>query len=157
MTLSASYITPESSARDQIDWNPEWSRRARGVPVYAALMELGREGVEAMIDRGCAQCRAIVEGIGALSGVQILSQSALNQGLLRFVRPGEPEEANDGFTDEIIAKINATGEAFFSGTTWRGRRAMRVSVVNWRTNEQDVKRAIAAAASVLAREIAARD
>ena len=110
-----------------------------------------------MIDRGCAQCRAIVEGIGALGGVQILSQSTLNQGLLRFVRLGESEEANDGFTDEIIAKINATGEAFFSGTTWRGRRAMRVSVVNWRTNEQDVKRAIAAAASVLAREIAARD
>jgi len=154
MTLSASYITPETLARDQIDWNPEWSRRARGIPVYAALMELGREGVEAMIDRSCAQCRAIVEGIGALDGVQILAQPALNQGLLRFVRPSESEEANDGFTDEIIAKINATGEAFFSGTTRRGRRAMRVSVVNWRTNEQHVKRAIAAAASVLAREVA---
>ena len=157
MTLSASYITPETLARDQIDWNPEWSRRARGVPVYAALMELGREGVEAVIDRSCAQCRAIVEGIGALDGVQILAQPALNQGLLRFVRPGESEEANDGFTDEIIAKINATGEAFFSGTTWRSRRAMRVSVVNWRTNEQDVRRAIAAAASVLARELAVGD
>ncbi|HVC59191.1 MAG TPA: aminotransferase class V-fold PLP-dependent enzyme [Acetobacteraceae bacterium] len=157
MTLSASYIMPETSARDQIDWNPEWSRRARGIPVYAALMELGREGVEAMIDRSCAQCRAIVEGIGALDGAQILAKPALNQGLLRFVRPGGSEEANDGFTDEIIAKINATGEAFFSGTTWRGRRAMRVSVVNWRTNERDVKRAIGAAASVLAREIAVDD
>jgi len=44
MTLSASYVAAEKSARDQIDWNPEWSRRARGVPVYAALKELGRQG-----------------------------------------------------------------------------------------------------------------
>jgi hypothetical protein len=107
-----------------------------------------------MIDRSCAQCCAIVEGIGALDGAQIIAKPALNQGLLRFVRPGGSEEANDEFTDEILAKINATGEAFFSGTTWLGRRATRVSVVNWRTNERDVKRAIGATASVLSREMA---
>jgi glutamate/tyrosine decarboxylase-like PLP-dependent enzyme len=157
MMLSASYIAPESSARDQIDWNPEWSRRARGIPVYAALKELGREGVEAMIDRSCAYCRTLIEGIGALNGAQILASPTLNQGLLRFIRPGGSDEANDKFTDEVTAKINATGEAFFSGTTWRGQRAMRVSVVNWRTTEDDVKRAIRAAASVLTREMAFPD
>jgi glutamate/tyrosine decarboxylase-like PLP-dependent enzyme len=88
MTLSASYIAPESSARDQIDWNPEWSRRARGIPVYAALKEMGREGVEAMIDRCCAHCEALVSGIGALPGAQILHPARLNQGLVRFQRDG---------------------------------------------------------------------
>lgn len=63
---------------------------------------------------------------------------------------GDTPEENDAFTDEIIDKINATGEAFFSGTTWRGRRAMRVSVVNWRTSENDVDRAVAAARAALA-------
>ena len=42
MTISADYITASTDARDQIDWSPEWSRRARGVPVYAALRELAR-------------------------------------------------------------------------------------------------------------------
>jgi glutamate/tyrosine decarboxylase-like PLP-dependent enzyme len=75
----------------------------------------------------------------------------LNQGLVRFRDPraGASEDDHDKFTDRVIAGINATGEAFFSGTTWRGRRAMRVSVVNWRTSERDVERAIAAAKSVL--------
>lgn len=154
MTSSASYVAPATAARDQTDWNPEYSRRARGIPVYAALRELGRSGVEALVDRCCAYCTEIVEGIGALSGAEILARPTLNQGLLRFGRPGASPEQNDAVTDATIQRINATGEAFFSGTTWRGRRAMRVSVVNWRTTEQDVRRAIAAAAAVLTQEFA---
>jgi glutamate/tyrosine decarboxylase-like PLP-dependent enzyme len=150
MASSASYVQPHAEVRDQFEWNPEYSRRARGVPVYAALKELGRAGVEALVDRCSAHCAAIVEGIGALPGAVILARPSLNQGLLSFVQPGASAEENDRFTDETIAKINATGEAFFSGTTWRGRRAMRVSVVNWRTSDEDVKRTVAAAAAVLA-------
>lgn len=149
MTVSASYIEADSAARDQIDWNPEWSRRARGVPVYAALKELGRTGVESLIDRCCDHCKAIVEGIGALSGAEVLASPSLNQGLLRFSRTGATAEENDRYTTEVMTRINATGEAFFSDTTWQGRQAMRVSVVSWRTTEQDVQRAIAAAARVL--------
>lgn len=71
---------------------------------------------------------------------------------MRFLdrRPGATDDDHDRRTDSVIAAVNATGEAFFSGTTWRGQRAMRVSVVNWRTSESDVKRAINAVASVLA-------
>jgi glutamate/tyrosine decarboxylase-like PLP-dependent enzyme len=149
ITLAADYITATKDARDQIDWSPEWSRRARGVPVYAALKQLGAAGVEDLVDRCCAHCLAIVEGIGALAGACIVWRPTLNQGLLRFERDGATTAQNDQFTDAVIAAINATGEAFFSGTTWRGARAMRVSVVNWRTTPDDVARAIAAAARVL--------
>ena len=149
MTISAAYIEAGEDARDQIDWNPEWSRRARGVPVYAALKELGRSGVEAMVDRCCGFCADIVRGIGALPGVEIIAAPTLNQGLLRFTRKGADDAENDAHTDAVMRRINATGEAFFSGTTWRGRRAMRVSVVNWRTNATDVDRAIAAARATL--------
>ncbi len=147
MTVSASYITAESQARDEIDWNPEWSRRSRGFALYAALRELGRSGLEAVVDRSCAHCHAIVMGIGALDGAEVVWEPMLNQGLVRFLDPraGAGEADHDRRTDAVIAGISATGEAFFSGTTWRGRRAMRVSVVNWRTTERDVARAIAAA------------
>ena len=87
MTLSASYISA-SGARDQIDWNPEWSRRARGVPLYAALRELGREGVERLVDRSCDHCHALVSGLGALPGVVVVAAPTLNQGLVRFTRAG---------------------------------------------------------------------
>jgi len=149
MTLSTSYVENHAAARDQLDWNPEWSRRARGVPVYAALQELGREGVENLIDRCCAYCAQLIEGIGKLPGAVVVSKPVLNQGLIRFEQAGANARTNDVFTDLVIQKINETGQAFFSGTTWRGQRAMRVSVVNWRTTAEDVDRAIAAASSVM--------
>ena len=149
MTITAPYIASAGTARDQIDWNPEWSRRARGVPVYAALKELGRSGVQDLVDRCCDHCTAIVAGIGALPNVEIVSEPTLNQGLLRFTRADNTPEENDAYTDHVINEINDTGEAFFSGTTWQGRRAMRVSVVNWRTTEVDVGRAIKAARDIL--------
>ncbi len=149
MTLSAEYIATENIARDQIDWNMEWSRRARAIPVYASLKELGRSGVEDMIDRCCTYCEAIVNGIGALAGVRVLAAPTLNQGLIRFERPGASDEENNQYTLNMIEQINKTGEAFFSSTLWRGTRAMRVSVVNWRTNEEDVSRTIAVVQKVL--------
>jgi glutamate/tyrosine decarboxylase-like PLP-dependent enzyme len=149
MTLSASYIAPDPTSRDQIDWNPEWSRRARAIPVYAALKEMGRQGVAAMIDRCCDHCEALVAGIGSLPGAEILHPATLNQGLVRFRCAGQSPDQADAFTDEVIGLINETGEAYFSGTTWNARRAMRISVVNWRTTADDVRRAIAAAKKVL--------
>jgi glutamate/tyrosine decarboxylase-like PLP-dependent enzyme len=146
MTVSASYIAPAEEARDQIDWNPEWSRRGRGFAVYAALRELGRGGLEALVDRSCAHCHALVTGVGEIPGAEVVWAPRLNQGLVRFLdpRPEASAEEHDRRTDAVVAAVNATGEAFFSGTTWRGRRAMRVSVVNWRTDAADVRRTLAA-------------
>lgn len=150
MTVSTSYISANGDARDQIDWNPEWSRRARGVPVYAALNELGREGVEKLVDRCCTYCSALVSGIGALPGARIVAEPTLNQGLVRFESAEATEAENNAHTTEVIARINATGEAFFSGADWKGQRVMRVSVVNWRTTSTDVERTIEAVSLALA-------
>ena len=82
----------------------------------------------------------------------MLWEPELNQGLVRFLdqRPSATNVDHDKRTDAIVAAVNAGGEAFFSTTTWRGKRAMRVSVVNWRTSNRDVERAIAAVRRALA-------
>jgi glutamate/tyrosine decarboxylase-like PLP-dependent enzyme len=151
MSHRAPYITHDESARDQIDWNPEWSRRGRGFPTYAALRQLGKQGVAELIERSCAHASSLVLGMGSLPGTEVLSKPTLNQGLVRFLdsAAGATEEDHDRRTDAVVATLMATGEAFFGGTTWRGRRAMRVSVCNWRTTESDVKRAIGAVESIL--------
>ena len=140
MTLSTSYLPAGGAARDQIDWNPDFSRRARGFAVYAALRELGRDGLAALVERTCRHAQAIVAGIGALEGAEALAAPVFNQGLVRFLSPTPDATAadHDRRTDEVIAAINAGGEAFFGGVTWRGLRCMRVSVCNWRTTEADV-------------------
>jgi glutamate/tyrosine decarboxylase-like PLP-dependent enzyme len=151
MSHRASYISYSSDARDQADWNPEWSRRARGFPSYAAIRQLGVDGISDMIERCCTQARHLATQIGNLPGAELLWEPQINQGLVRFLdlSAGASQQDHDRRTEEMIARINAAGEAFFSGTTWRGRRAMRVSVCNWQTTASDVTRTVTNVAHLL--------
>ncbi len=146
MSLRASYLTHATEARDQMDWTPEWSRRGRGVATYAALRELGRAGVADLVERCCRHARAIVAGVGSLPGAEIVWEPRINQGLVRFVdpRPSATEGDHDAYTDAIIARVVASGDAFFGGTTSGGVRCMRASVCSFRTEEGDVEIAVAA-------------
>ena len=152
MTLSASYLAPGGDARDQIDFTPEFSRRARGFSIYAALRELGRAGLADLIDRCCNHAAALAHGIVALPGAELIAGPGLNQAMVRFRDPGpEAGEADHARrTDQVVAAVNASGEAFFSPSVWRGRRGMRISVSNWRTDDGDVVRAINAVRAALA-------
>lgn len=124
------------AARDPVDWNPEHSRRARAFTIYAALRALGRGGVADLVDRCCTNARALAAGLSALPGCQILNEIVLNQVLLRF--------EDDGETDRVVAAVQAGGEAWMGGTVWDGRRAIRLSVSSWQTDDDDVARTIAA-------------
>ena len=151
MSQRSPYMVYSEDARDQIEWTPDWSRRARGFATYAALRQLGRAGVADLIDRCCAHARTLVSGIGALPGAQIVWEPQINQGLVRFLdlSTHASEEDHDCRTDEIIERVLAQGNVFFRGTTWRGRRAMRVSVLNWQTSSRHVELAIDAIAEAL--------
>jgi glutamate/tyrosine decarboxylase-like PLP-dependent enzyme len=142
----APYLVHDRDARDQIDWNPEWSRRARGFATYAAIRQMGRAGIADLIERCCRQAATIVRGIGKLPGAEVLWKPRINQGLVRFLDPraGATDADHDRFTDAVIQSVVEDGDVFFMGTTWRGRRAMRVSVMNWQSSDRDVDRAIAA-------------
>ena len=151
LASTAAYITLASDARDQMDWNPEWSRRSRCFASYAAIRSLGRQGISDLVERCCRHAHSIVTRIGKLAGAEMLWEPAINQGLVRFLdsSPNASEEDHDRQTDAVIAAILKTGEAFFQATTWRGRRAMRVSVCNWRTSDADVERVVKAVEKVL--------
>jgi aromatic-L-amino-acid decarboxylase len=151
MSHRASYLTHDSEARDQIDWNPEWSRRARGFPTYAAIRQLGRSGIAKQIETSCELTRALIDRLALLPDVEVISAPVLNQALVRFRDPraGAMAPDHDRRTDEVIAAIAKSGEAFFTGATWNGCRVMRVSLCNWSTNNRDVERAAEAIAQTL--------
>lgn len=151
MTYRASYLTHAADGRDEMEWNPEWSRRARGFATWAALQELGRRGVAALVERCCDHASALVQGIGRLTGTDVVCTPILNQGMVRFLAPEANAEAkqHDRFTDAVITAVQRDGEAFFTGTTWQGRRTMRISVSSWRTTDDDVRRSVAGVARAL--------
>ena len=147
----AAYLTHDVDARDQIDWTPEWSRRGRGFATYAALRQLGKAGVAQLIERTCTCAHALVTGIGTLPGAEVVWKPTINQGLVRFLHASSEaqESDHDSFTEIVMAKILASGQAFFTGTTWRGRRAMRISVCNWQTSLSGVAEVVDGVANIL--------
>jgi glutamate/tyrosine decarboxylase-like PLP-dependent enzyme len=133
MEVHAEYLVMdggERRVRDQMDWVPEFSRRARGFAVYAALRSLGRSGVVELVEGLCAQARRFAERIVELPGAEVLNEVVLNQVLCRF--------EDDEHTDAAVAAVQASGEVWLSGTTWAGRRAIRVSVSNWQTGDEEI-------------------
>ena len=137
MGARAEYLVHDAGAnRDQLDFNPEFSRRARGFPVYAALRSLGRSGVAELVERCCAHAARIADELSKLPGAELLNDVVLNQVLVRF--------ESDERTTAVLEHVQESGEAWMSGTTWDGRAAIRVSVSNWQTSERDVDRTVAA-------------
>ena len=126
-----------------VDWNPEHSRRARGFTIYAALRSLGRSGVADLVERSCGSAQALAAGLSKLTGCEILNEVVLNQVLLRF--------EDDDATDQVVTAVQASGEAWMGGTVWDDRRAIRISVSSWQTNEEDVERTISAFAAARTR------
>jgi glutamate/tyrosine decarboxylase-like PLP-dependent enzyme len=137
MSLNAPYyVTRESSERDNCDWVPEASRRARGFTVYAALRFLGRNGVGDLVERCCRLAGRMAERLAKNRSVTILNDVILNQVLVRFADP--VGVSDDKFTAEVIRRVQADGTCWLGGTTWHGMHAMRISISNWSTTEADI-------------------
>lgn len=137
----APYLVFDAETRDELDWTPEHSRRARGFTVYAAIRALGRSGISEMIERCCAHARRFADGLTEL-GAEVLNDVELNQVLFRF--------ATDEETNAVLKAVQDDGAAWMGGTIWDDRPAIRISVSNWQTSEDDVDRTLAAYAGQLA-------
>jgi glutamate/tyrosine decarboxylase-like PLP-dependent enzyme len=133
LAYSASYLL-KSSDREPGDFALESSRRARGLAVWAGLQELGRDGVTEVVDRCCALARRFAEQLQT-AGCEIGNEVVLNQVLVSF--------GSDTETDRVIAAVQEAGVCWMGGTTWRGRRYMRISVSNHLTTEHDIDLATA--------------
>ena len=144
--VRAGYLPQESEMRDQMTWTPEFSRRARGYATFAAIRELGTDGIQDLVDRLCLHARGIVDGISPHPQVEVLAYPIINQGVIRFLSSAEKggDQLHDQCTVDVIDAINASGEAFFQPSVYKGMKCMRISVSGWRTNEEDVARAVKA-------------
>ena len=144
MSLSAPYlIMAEEGERDPCDWVPESSRRARGFAVYAALRSLGRKGLADLVERCCDLAKLMAARLEAEPGISILNEVVLNQVVVRFhagPNGAADPEADDAFSKEVIAAVQAEGTCWAGGTHWRDQEAMRISVSNWSTTEADIER-----------------
>ena len=128
MNSDAVYSTASADAQKNLTL--EFSRRARGIPVWAALRTLGRRGIAELVERHCEQARWIGDGL-AQAGYEVLNRIVLNQLVFRC--------STDAQTEAIRDAVQASGEVWFGSTVWQERPALRVSVSSWRTTDQDAQ------------------
>lgn len=127
---------------DPFEKAPELSRRGRGVPVWAALRSLGRDGVAAQV-RGLADAASkIGSRLADVDGVEVLNTVDYTQVSLAF--------GDDATTRAVTARVIEDGKVWMSGSRWQGRDVLRVSVSNWSTDADDVGTAVEAVSSALA-------
>jgi glutamate/tyrosine decarboxylase-like PLP-dependent enzyme len=138
MSVTASYLVsqPDGTVRTPSDFVPEASRRARGFATWAALRQLGRTGVAELVQRCCRLARRFAESLDGAAGLTVVNDVVLNQVLVCH--------RDDARTDQLIEAVQRDGTCWLGGTTWRGRRAMRISVSNHATTDDDVDRSVRA-------------
>ena len=134
MSVEAAYLV-QSGDRVPYQYTPDFSRRTRGVEVWAALRQLGRSGLAEFIDRTCRFAQRLAEGL-TRAGHRVLNEVVLNQVLVTF---GSAER-----TGAIIERIQRDGTRWCGGTVWQGHTAMRVSISSWATTDADVERSLEA-------------
>lgn len=146
MTVTASYLVQAAPGtdRDSVDWTPEFSRRARAVPVYAAIRSLGRAGISSIVDRSCAHARRFADLLRAEPGVIVLNDVVLNQVLVRFLAASGEAVDHDARTRAVISAVQQDGTCWLGGSVWRGQAVMRISVSNAATTVDDVNRSVEA-------------
>ncbi|GAB3076665.1 pyridoxal phosphate-dependent decarboxylase family protein [Pedococcus soli] len=143
MSWEAPYVVP-GAGRDPYRYVVESSRRARGFAIWAALSQLGRDGVADLVDRSCAHARRFASALVAADPrVAVLNDVVLNQVLVRF-------DDSDDVTRAVLAGVQVGGEAWIGGSTWNGDAVMRISVSGWMTTSQDVDRSVEAVLAALA-------
>ncbi len=142
MGLHTSYLMHDAEGPgDSFEKVPELSRRARGVPVWAALKSLGSDGVAAQVRGMAAAASDIAVGLAALDGVEVLNDVSYTQVCLAF--------GDDATTRAVTARIIGDGKVWMSGSRWRDRDILRVSVSNWHTAGDEVRTAVDAVSSAL--------
>jgi glutamate/tyrosine decarboxylase-like PLP-dependent enzyme len=138
--ISADYLI-DSDAGDPLELVPEFSRRARGFPVWAVLRALGRDGVVELVDRLCRLAQRVADGVAQLPGAVVLNDVVFTQVLMAF--------ADDDTTRAVADRVLTEGTAAMTPSTWRGRAVLRCSMSNWSTTEDDVDRSVDALARIL--------
>ncbi|MFT4163700.1 MAG: aminotransferase class V-fold PLP-dependent enzyme [Microlunatus sp.] len=141
MGVHAAYLIQDTRP-DPFASVPEFSRRARGFTVWAALRSLGRSGVAELVDGLVARARRFAGRLAELDGVTILNEVCFTQVCVSF--------GTDEVTREVSRRLLTDGTAWMTPSTWHGRAILRISVSNYRTTDDDVDVSVAAIAGLLA-------
>lgn len=143
---SAGYLTP-GSGLNLHELGIEASRSWRGAGVWAALKQLGRNGVVDLVTRCCDLAQELVRLVEASPHLELSAPAPTNIVCFRY-RPDGWEDSGrlDDLNRGIQAAVAAEGHVFHTGAQLRNGFSQRAAIVSWRTTPTDVRALVDAVA-----------
>ncbi len=148
MGVHAPYLIHSAGPPDPLELVPEFSQRARAFPLWAVIRTLGSSGVAELVERLAGHARTLAAGAAELGG-EVLHEVVFTQVCVVF--------DDDATTEEVERRLLAGGETWMTGSTWQGRRVLRIAVSNWSTTDADVQRSLEALAQAVSRARSERE
>jgi glutamate/tyrosine decarboxylase-like PLP-dependent enzyme len=138
---SAGYLTKTSGdGQDLHELGIEASRDWRGVSAWAAIKELGREGIVALVTRCCDLTGELERMVEASPWLEMSAPAPTNVACFRYRPPGWDEgDALDELNRRIVLDLASGEDVFATGATLKNGYCVRACVVNWRTGRDDVE------------------
>ncbi len=127
--MSGGYLVL-SDDRDGMFYTPEMSRRARIIELWATLKYLGNSGIDQMVYGLHQRAKQFATELSVIEGFTVKNDVVFNQVVVACV--------NDEITNQVIQEIQNERICWVGGSTWKGKKVIRISVCSWATTEQDV-------------------
>lgn len=132
--MSGGYIVV-SKDRDGMFYTPEMSRRSRVIELWATMKYLGKTGIDQMVLGMHERARQFARELSVIDGFTVLNDVVFNQVVVAC--------KDDDTTVKVMEAIQQERVCWVGGSTWRGKRVIRISVCSWATTEEDVTQSVA--------------
>ncbi len=132
--MSGSYII-KGEERDGMYYTPEMSRRSRIIELWATLKYLGKKGIDELVYGLHEKAKLFAKLIVDNKEFTVLNDVVFNQVILHC--------STDELTETVIDKVQASGKCWAGGSSWQGRKVIRISVCSWTTTEEDIRISVA--------------
>ena len=132
--MSGGYII-QGDERDGMYYTPEMSRRSRIIELWATMKYLGKEGIDELVYGLHERAKQFANLLNNTNGFQVLNEVVFNQVIVQC--------ESDELTEKVIQEVQNTRECWVGGSTWKGKKIIRISVCSWTTTEADINRSVA--------------
>ena len=135
--------------KNYMDYGIQLGRRFRALKAWVIWRSLGRAGVVARLEEQIRLANLLADWIKKDDRFELSAQPSMGVVCFRFVAgigdagPGStpPATANklDKLNSDIVERVNASGRAYLTQTTLRGRTVMRIGLGNELTTEEHLR------------------
>ncbi|HKD34393.1 MAG TPA: aminotransferase class I/II-fold pyridoxal phosphate-dependent enzyme [Gaiellaceae bacterium] len=126
------YLRTTDEVVSHSEYGVELGRGFRALKLWTVLRCYGREGLQEVIRRGIRLAELFEAWVRDEPGWELCAPRPFSVVCFRL-------EGSDEENQALLARVNASGKVFLSGTTLDGRFVLRLAVGNARTEEEDVR------------------